>query len=84
MQFAVNGANFDFDNATATNAFNSSRTAGSSKFQNPVYTIGTTAVSGTPAIRAQSFLPSTEFSMDLYPDYNYYKTIAIDSTTTFE
>lgn len=84
MQFAVNGANFVFDNATATNAFNSSRTMGNSKFQNPVYTISTTAISGTPSNRSESMLPTTEFGLDMYPDYNYYTNLAVDSTTALQ
>lgn len=84
MQFAVNGANFTFDTATATQAINASRTDGNSKFENPVYTIGTTAISGTPAVRSESMLPSTEYSLELYPDYNYYTNLAVDSTTALQ
>lgn len=84
MNFAVNGANFIFDTSTATQAINSSRTDGNSKFENPVYTVGTTAISGTPAIRSESMLPTTEYSLDIYPDYNYYTTLAVDSTTALQ
>lgn len=84
MQFAVNGANFLYDNATATQAINSSRTSGNSKFENAAYTVSTTAISGTPAIRSEAMLPTTEYSLELYPDYNYYTNIAVDSVTALQ
>lgn len=84
MNFAVNGANFIFDTATATQAINSSRTDGNSKFENAVYTVGTTAVSGTPAVRSESMLPTTEYSLELYPDYNYYSNLAVDNVTALQ
>jgi len=84
MRFAVNGANFLFDNATATQAINSSRNDGNSKFQNAAYTVSTTAISGTPAIRSESILPTSKYSLEMYPDYNYYSNIAVDSVTALE
>lgn len=70
MSFAVNGANFVADNATATQMFNSSRTSGNSKFQNAQYTVSTTAISGTPAVRSESMLPTSEYALEMYPDFN--------------
>jgi len=84
MRFAVNGANFIYDNATATQAMNSSRNDGNSKFQNAAYTVSTTAISGTPAIRSESILPTSKYSLEMYPDYNYYSNIAVDSVTALE
>lgn len=84
MRFAVNGANFIYDNATATQAMNSSRNDGNSKFQNTAYTVSTTAISGTPAIRSESMLPTSKYSLEMYPDYNYYSNIAVDSVTALE
>lgn len=80
MSFAVNGANFVADNATATQMFNSSRTSGNSKFQNAQYTVSTTAISGTPAVRSESMLPTSEYALEMYPDFNYYSNIAVDTT----
>ncbi len=84
MRFAVNGANFIFDTATVTQAINSSRNDGNSKFQNPVYAVSTTAISGTPAVRSESMLPTSKYALEMYPDYNYYSNIAVDSVTAIE
>ena len=84
MRFAVNGANFLYDNATATQAINSSRNDGNSKFQNTAYTVSTTAISGTPAVRSESMLPASKYTLEMYPDYNYYSNIAVDYVTALE
>lgn len=84
MRFAVNGANFIFDTATAIQAINSSRNDGNSKFQNAVYAVSTTAISGTPAVRSESMLPTSKYTLEMYPDYNYYSNIAVDSVTALE
>lgn len=84
MAFAVNGANFTLDTATPTQGVNATRTAGNSKFENPVYTIGTTAPAGTPAVRSQSIAPSTEYTIEAYPDYCNFTTLAVDSTTALQ
>lgn len=84
MRFAVNGANFIYDNGTANQAINSSRNDGNSKFQNTAYGVSTTNISGTPAIRSESILPTSKYTLEMYPDYNYYSNIAVDSVTALE
>ena len=82
LDLAYNGASFLFDTATATQAINPSRTAGNTKFENAAYTVGTTAPSNTPTLRTESFLPTTRYTLQVFPDYNIYTSLAVDSVTT--
>lgn len=79
---AANATNLIFDNATATNAFSTARRAGNSKFQSIAITVGSTAIWNVPGVRTQSFIPTTRYRLQAYPDFTYFETLPINNTAS--